>query len=122
VLRFGLPRIVVPRPVLMDPTAFAKLSDRCLEDTARMLEEFDPDELDFASSDGVITLEFGDGARFVLNRQAAAGQMWFAAGARAWHYDWDGEHQCWVDDRDGHDLLENLSRVVSEKLGRPVTF
>jgi frataxin-like iron-binding protein CyaY len=46
--------------------------------------------------------------------------MWFAAGARAWHYNWSGD--AWVDDRDGHGLIECVSRVISEKLGRDVNL
>jgi frataxin-like iron-binding protein CyaY len=44
--------------------------------------------------------------------------MWFAAGARAWHYDWkDG---VWRDDRDGHRLEDRIVEVVGAKLGRSV--
>ena len=106
----------------MDPQRFTELADRCLSHVESWLEEFDPDELDFATSDGVVTLEFSDGTRFVLNRQAAADQMWFAAGARAWHYGWDSEAGRWCDDRDGHELFANVARVVSEKLGRAVSL
>lgn len=104
----------------MDATTYDKLADLCLERTAEWLEDFDPDELDFSTSDGVVQLEFADGTRFVLNRQAGAHQMWYAAGARAWHYDWDEERGAWVDDRDGHELTWNLARTISEKLGREV--
>ena len=104
----------------MDLTAFTNLADRCLERTTDWLEDFDPDEVDYETSDGVITLEFEDGARFVINRQAGSSQMWYAAGARAWHYDWDAEQERWVDDRDGHELFTNVARTVSEQLGRPV--
>ena len=102
----------------MDAKQFETLADRCLEQVADWLEAFDPDELDYETSDGVITLEFAGGKRFVLNRQAGSSQMWYAAGARAWHYDWDGTR--WLDDRDGHPLFENLARTVSEELGREV--
>jgi CyaY protein len=104
----------------MDRREFAQRADACLETVARWLEDFDPDELDYATSDGVVTLAFADGARYVLNRQSAASQMWFAAGARAWHYDWDEKSGAWVDDRDGHRLLDNVAAVVAKKLGRPV--
>jgi CyaY protein len=104
----------------MDDQEYLRRADACLEHVARWLEEFDPDEVDYATSDGVVTLEFPDRARFVLNRQAGASQMWFAAGARAWHYDWDPGSGRWVDDRDGHDLYERVAGVVSDKLGRPV--
>jgi CyaY protein len=104
----------------VDPRTFTRLADECLERVATWLEDFDPDELDFETTDGVVTLEFSDGTRFVLNRQAGSSQMWYAAGVRAWHYDWDAERGSWHDDRDGHELLANLGRTVSEKLGREV--
>ncbi|MBL8859977.1 MAG: iron donor protein CyaY [Planctomycetes bacterium] len=104
----------------MDRSTYLKLVDECLARVAKFCEPFDPDELDFALTDGVITLEFADRDRFVLNRQAAADQMWLAAGARAWHYNWDATRRRWVCDRDGHDLLTKVGEVVSEKLGRTV--
>lgn len=105
----------------MDHRTFTKLADECLARVARFCEPFDPDELDFATTDGVVTLEFEDRVRYVLNRQTATNQMWFAAGARAWHYDWDETKQKWVDDRDGHDLYARVAEVVSQKLGRAVS-
>jgi CyaY protein len=104
----------------MDKQQYSRLADACLKRVADWLEDFDPDELDYKESDGVVTLEFADGTRYVLNRQAAASQMWFAAGARAWHYDYDSGRDAWLDDRDKHSLLENIGSVVSKKLGRAV--
>lgn len=101
---------------------FLKLADECLARVAKFCEPFDPDELDFATTDGVVTLEFPDRVRYVLNRQAATNQMWFAAGARAWHYDWDATKKTWLDDRDRHDLFARIGEVVSEKLKRPVSL
>ena len=65
-------------------------------------------------------LIFADGTVFVLNRQTAADQMWLAAGARAWHYDWDAESEAWRDDKEGGDLYERIGETVSRKLGRDV--
>jgi iron-sulfur cluster assembly protein CyaY len=104
----------------MDQQEYLRLAETCLVQVAKWLEEFDPDELDFSTADGLVTLEFPDGARFILNRQAAVSQIWFAAGARAWHYKWDATRQTWVDDKDGHDLHSKLAEVVSAKIGRPV--
>jgi len=106
----------------MDRQQFIKLADECLARVAERLEPFDPDEVDFSLSDGVVTIEFPDGAKFILNRQAAADQMWFAAGARAWHFDWDASAAHWVDDRDGHELFGRLAESISEKIGRSVTL
>ena len=106
----------------MDNPTFLKLADDCLERVSTWLEDFDPDELDFTPSDGVVTLEFADGKRYVLNRQTAAFQMWFAAGARAWHFDWDAEREAWIGDKDGAELFAQISAAVSEKLGRSVSL
>jgi CyaY protein len=100
----------------LDDARFRRLSDECLASYTTWLTGFDPDELDFRESDGVLTLEFADGTRFVLNRQAATRLMWYAAGARAWHYDWNEERGTWLDDRDGHALDDNVRRTVEEKL------
>ena len=105
----------------MDDQEYLKRADACLTQVARWLEPFDPDEVDYATTDGVVTLEFPGGVRYVLNRQAAASQMWFAAGARAWHYNWDAKRNAWFDDRDGHALFERIAEVLATKLGRPVT-
>lgn len=104
----------------MNAQDFSRRADECLARVARWLEGFDPDELDYSQSDGVVTLSFADGKRFVLNRQSAASQMWFAAGARAWHYRFDEGRGTWLDDKDGHELIGQIARSVSEKLGRSV--
>jgi CyaY protein len=102
----------------MDRSEFLKLADTCLERVATWLEAFDPDEVDFMAADGVLKIEFPDRVTYVLNRQTATDQMWFAAGARAWHFDWSGE--TWLDDRDGAELYARLGEVMTTKLGRAV--
>ncbi|MCB9908777.1 MAG: iron donor protein CyaY [Planctomycetes bacterium] len=102
----------------MERSQFLSLADACLNRVADWLEDFDPDEVDFGSSDGVVTLEFPDGTKYVLNRQAGNFQMWFAAGASAWHYDWSGDQ--WLCDKDSHPLLERIQDEVSKRLGRKV--
>lgn len=105
----------------MDKPTFLKLADACLARVVTWLEAFDPDEVDFAESDGVVKIQFPDGASFVLNRQTAADQMWLAAGVRAWHYDRDPDTGEWRSDKDGHELFGRIAEAVAEKLGRTVT-
>lgn len=104
----------------MEAKEYTQRVDACLARVANWLEPFDPDQLDYQTSDGVITLAFADKTRFVLNRQSAVNQIWYAAGARAWHYNWDEVKESWVDDRDGHELYANLAGTVGAKLGRAV--
>ena len=105
----------------MEREEFSRLADEAIERTVNWLDDFDPDEVDYASSDGVLTIEFADRKKYVLNRQTAADQMWFAAASKAWHYDFDAESGRWLDDRDGHELFGRIGDVVSEKIGRRVS-
>jgi len=106
----------------MDQNEFLKRVDECLGAVAKWLETLDPDEVDYTTGDGVVTMEFPDGGKFILSRQAATSQIWLAAGARAWHYSWDAATARWVDDRDSHDLYARLAEVVSERVGHSVEF
>lgn len=104
----------------MDSQEFLRRADECIERVEAAIQDFDPDELDYASSDGVITLEFADKRRYVLNRQSAANQMWFAAVARAWHFNWDAQRGAWIDDKEGRELYALVSDEITKKLGRGV--
>jgi CyaY protein len=104
----------------MNEQEFKNLASECLTRVENWAEDFDVDEMDYDLGDGLMKLEFPDGVRFVLNRQAGNHQMWLAAGVRAWHYDWDAERQSWFDDRDGHEFYARVREVVAEKLGRDV--
>jgi CyaY protein len=99
----------------MDEQQYLRAADTCLERAARWLGDLE--EIDVTTGDGLVTMEFEDGARFVLNRQSAARQMWLAGGARAWHYRWDEARGRWLDDRDGHELFDRLADEVGAKLG-----
>ncbi|HEY2524607.1 MAG TPA: iron donor protein CyaY [Candidatus Binataceae bacterium] len=106
----------------MDSREFAARSDACLARVAKWLEDFDPDEVDYSTGDGALTMEFPDGGRFVLSRQSATSQVWLAAGAHGWHFDYDAASDRWTDDKDGRDLYIRLAEALSEKLERQVEF
>ena len=106
----------------MDEKEFAVRADACLQRVARWLEDLDPDEVDYNTAEGSVTLEFPDGARFILSQQSATRQVWLAAGAHGYHFNYDAAKDIWVDDKDGREFSERLAEVVSEKVGHPVEF
>ncbi|MDO8433043.1 MAG: iron donor protein CyaY [Candidatus Binatus sp.] len=106
----------------MDDAEFLKLSDACLAKVAKWLEDLDPDEVDFSAAEGVVNIEFADGAKFVLSRQSQMKQMWLAAGAHGFHYKWDASRATWLDDKDAHELYPRLAEAISEQIAHPVTF
>jgi CyaY protein len=106
----------------VDEREFIAKSDACIDRVAKWLEDFDPDELDYSTADGSLTIEFADGGRFILSRQSATKQVWLAAGARGYHFDYDATRDTWLDDKDGGELHARLAEAISEHLGRDVSF
>ena len=105
----------------MDDNEFRDLSDACLGKVAKWLENLDPDEVDYTAGDGVVTIEFAGGAKFILSRQSQMKQMWLAAGSHAFHYIWNPTSSTWLDDKDDHELFQRLAESISEQVGHPVT-
>jgi CyaY protein len=104
-----------------DDLAFAKKADAFMEQVLARLENEDPDELDVDLAMGVLTMEFADGSKCILNRQSAAHQIWLAHGASAWHFA-AAEDGTWTDTKGRGPLLDVLRAVLSAKLGRPVAL
>lgn len=103
---------------MVEDIEFAKLADRFMEQVFTRLEDEDPDELDADLAMGVLSIEFGDGTRCIMNRQTAAHQIWLAHGASAWHFAHDGSD--WLDTKGRGRLIDVLSQVLSNKLQRPI--
>jgi len=106
----------------MDRQTFLRLADDVIARIEDWLEDFDPEEVDYSTADGVIKIQFAGGKTFVLNRQIATNQIWYAAGVRAWHYDLDDSNGEWHCDKDNHELFARVSETVSEQLGRTVSL
>lgn len=70
-------------------------------------------------SNDILTLEFADGVRFVINSHRAAQQIWMAANTSAWHFNpaADGE---WVCSKTGETLRVILTAQLSAKLGQSI--
>lgn len=101
---------------------FEILADQFMESVLKTLDELDPDELDSQLAMGVLTMEFEDGSKCIMNRQVAAQQIWLAAGATAWHFDHDAPGNSWQDTKGRGTLSAILGEVLTERLGRPVTI
>ena len=102
----------------MNESEFNHLADAALERVSRALEESGVDCDWELKAGGVLELEFADGTRMVVNRHAAAQQIWVAARSGGYHFRREGSR--WVDTRDGTELFASLSRRVSEQSGTPV--
>lgn len=103
----------------MDESTFDHLADPVLQQLEERISEADPD-LEASLAQGVLTIQFEDQARFVINSHRAARQIWMAASNQAWHFDWDGTH--WISSKSKEELWALVARLLSDKLRRAVTL
>jgi CyaY protein len=102
----------------MTDSEFQALADAALAALERSLEALDVDVDLQRKADGVLELEFGDGSKMIVNRHAAAREIWVAAKSGGFHFRYDGG--AWRDTRDGTELFAALSKLVSAQGGSPV--
>ena len=77
-------------------------------------------DIEYDTISGILTLEFPDDSKVILNRQGATSQLWIAAKSGGFHLDWiDGG---WFCRGEQEDLLSLLNRVCTEQLKEPVSL
>lgn len=83
-------------------------------------DEVDPDVAEVEESQGSLTIELADGARWILSLQPPVRQVWLAVASigRAFHFDYDPESGTWRDDKgEGLELLSYLKGLLRDKAG-----
>ena len=105
----------------MDDPGFDSRAHDELTSLEERLGELDPDQVEVSTSAGVLKLDLSDGTKVVINSHRAAGQIWMAAVATAWHFDplADGR---WVAARTGDELRPTLVRLLRERTGVDVAL
>jgi CyaY protein len=102
----------------MDEAQFDRLAAAALEAIERSLERSGLEADVELKEGGVLELEFDDGSKIIVNRHAAAREIWVAARSGGFHFRWDGS--AWRDTRDGSELFAALSKLVSAQGGKGV--
>ena len=90
---------------------------RALEDDISALDL----DLEVELEMGILSLEFPDGAKYIINSHRAARQIWMAAERTAWHFDPTADGR-WVAPKNGDDLRETVASVLSKKVQKPVSL
>jgi CyaY protein len=79
-------------------------------------------DIDFEIVSDILTLEFANGSKIIVNKQAPARQLWVAARSGGFHYGFDPASKTWRNDQSGAELFTELSRLVSEQAGATVAL
>lgn len=99
----------------MNPLEFDEIVDETLIQIEDVIEDLDA-EIDYDTVSGILTLEFLDHSKIIINRQIATLQLWVAAKSGGFHFDYKDNQ--WLDDRDSKTLQQKLSELVSEQAGK----
>ena len=103
---------------MVSDSEFEVLASRALERVEAALEASGIDADFELKEGGVLEIEFDDGSKIIVNRHAAAREIWVAARAGGFHFRWDGS--AWRDTRNGGELFAELSKLVSAQGGEAV--
>ena len=107
----------------MSDQSYAVRAARLLEDIMEQLEAVEAlEDADIDLVDGVLTVEFEDGGQLIINRQEPLEQLWLASPEGPAHFDYNDEAGEWRNDKTGESLVTTLERVLTEKLGQPVSL
>jgi CyaY protein len=104
---------------MMDETSFLKLANTELTQLETRLEAcFSANDIDCdiePQEGGILSLEFENGARIIINRHTAAREIWVAARSGGFHF--RPENGRWIGTRDGTDLHAQLSSLIAQQTG-----
>ena len=101
---------------------FTKSADRLMQALFTQLVELDPDEVDCDLAMGVLSMQFADGKKSILNRQVAAHQIWLAHGVTAYHFAHDEKTGAWLDTKGRGEVTALLAKAIGDKLGRTIAL
>lgn len=91
-----------------------------LEALLEAIDELETEELEAELESDILTLEFSDGTKYVVNSHRAARQIWMAAERSAWHFDWEPDTQQWIAKKTAEELWSTVTRVIQNKLDSKV--
>ena len=97
----------------MNESEFNRLVDRTMAAIEDAIDDSGAD-IDFDQQGGVLTLSFENGSKLIFSRQPPLKQLWLAAPAGGFHFDWvDGEWQL----PDGRALNTLVNQFASDLAG-----
>jgi len=101
----------------MSDSEYLTRAEAALAAIERTLDDIEAD-IEFERSGNVLTLEFENGSKIIVNSQAAMSELWVAARSGGFHY--KQKDGLWRNTRDGSELFAALSTMVSAQAGATV--
>ena len=103
----------------MNDSEFQKLADQLYQKIEDSIEESGAD-VDYDQNGSVLTLEFENRSKLIINRQQPLHQIWLATVENGHHYDYKAG--LWIDNRSGDEFLYFLSSAIFKQSMETVLF
>lgn len=107
----------------MTETEYLALAEDTLDAIETALEEINEDgdvDIEYERSGNVLTLEFENDSKIIVNLQPPMQEIWIAAKSGGYHFKYvDG---VWRDTRNATEFFAALSQAASQQAGVPVTI
>ncbi len=103
----------------MSDSEYLTRAEAVLAAVERAIDDTDAD-IEFERSGNVLTLEFENRTKIIVNLQPPMSEIWIAAKAGGFHFRFvDG---AWRDTRSGTEFFAALSDYATQQAGETVTF
>jgi CyaY protein len=103
----------------MTDSDYLTRAEAVLDAVERAIDDTDAD-IELERSGNVLTLEFANRSKIIVNLQPPMQEIWIAAKAGGFHFRYvDG---AWRDTRNDTEFFAALSEYATQQAGEPVTF
>jgi CyaY protein len=103
----------------MKDVEYDALSDATLLAVEEAVEVLDVD-LDYENHGGLLSIEFPDRSKVIINKQEPLHQIWVATKFNGHHFEW--REQQWIDNRSGIEFWALLSDAFTRQAGVPIVL
>lgn len=105
----------------MNESDFDQLAETTLLEIEEAIDACGVD-IDYDNVSDILTLEFANGSKIIINKQAPLSQLWVAARSGGYHFDYATADECWRLQGSGEELFDCLGRYCSEQAGEEVVL
>ena len=99
---------------------FNRTADATIAQIERALDAAGVDDIDYETVADILTIEFANGSKIIVNKQGAAKQLWVAARSGGFHYNYDAASGTWHNDQGGGELFAELAVLIGQQAGTTV--
>ncbi|GAB1622469.1 iron donor protein CyaY [Agarivorans albus] len=107
--------------IVMNDSQYHQLVDDAFE---RIEQTMDSDDFDIECdiNGGVLTLEFENRSKMVINKQEPLHQLWLATKFGGYHFEWHEAEQQWICNRSGSEFWSLLVESITKQSGEELSF